>query len=58
MSLVKELKELNKLEQQGVDMDTYALPAPVPVPPAGRWRSLSLGAKSRPTMPQVTRKPA
>lgn len=53
--LVLELKELSRLEQQGVDMDTYAKPVAVLIPPANKWRSLSLGARlARPSMPQAS----
>ena len=52
--LVQELRGLHKLSQQGVDMDTYALPTPVQPPLGSRWRSLSMGAKSRPLLPQAS----
>ena len=53
--LAQELRELSRLEQQGIDMDTYAKPVTVLIPPTNRWRSLSLGARlARPSMPQAS----
>ena len=53
--LVQELRELSRLQQQGVDMETYAKPVTLVIPPANKWRSLSLGARlARPSMPQAS----
>ena len=55
IDLVRELKDLNRLEQQGMDMDIYTVPVAVAPPPANRWRSISLGSRlARPALPQVS----